>query len=250
MDRLTHALDQRAEAGQPVRFWLRDDDAVAPTPALDALLAVTGDLGIPATLAVIPKFTGQDLADRLAEAGHVTVAVHGWAHVNHAEAGEKKQELGRHRPLAAVAQELRAGFAHLQQVFPARFVPVLVPPWNRIAPEVVAELPGLGFRALSTFGPAKPGPLPVINTDVDLIDWHGNRGGRPDADLVADICAAIDKGGPVGLLTHHLVHDAQAWGFLERFLTLTAGHSACQWTGLRDLVPLPGFPANQQSQIR
>jgi peptidoglycan/xylan/chitin deacetylase (PgdA/CDA1 family) len=216
----------------PVEFWLRDDDATVPSSALDRLLG----MGVPVTLAVIPAPVGEPLAARLVSEPQVTVAVHGWAHVNHAAAGEKKQELGGHRPLAVVTGELQRGFERLAGLLPEQFCPVLVPPWNRIAPEVIAALPDLGFHALSVFGPEKAAPLPVVNTHIDLIDWRGTRGGRDDAALMADLARVVDRGGPVGVLTHHLVHDAQAWGFLERLFTLTQGNPGCRWVGLPELV--------------
>ncbi|MES2667204.1 MAG: polysaccharide deacetylase family protein [Pseudomonadota bacterium] len=232
-DSFLRALDARAAAGSPAQFWLRDDDAVKPTAALDQLLACAP---VPLTLAVIPAFAGAALADRLATAPRVTVALHGWAHVNHASPDQKKQELGDHRPAATVLAELAQGTAHLRALFGAQHAAVLVPPWNRISPAVVTGLPGIGIRALSVFGPAKPAPLPVINTHVDVIDWHGTRGGRDDAVLLDELTQAMDLGPPVGLLTHHLVHDAQVWRFLDRLFALTIGHPGCRWAGLPDLL--------------
>jgi hypothetical protein len=150
--------------------------------------------------------------------------------------------------LARVADDLRQGLARLEHLLPDHLCPVLVPPWNRIAPGVVGALPGLGFAALSVFGPEQAAALPMVNTHVDIIDWRGTRGGRDDAPLLADLARAIGRGGPVGILTHHLVHDAQAWGFLDRLFALTADHPACRWAGLRDLVASPGFPRDQKAR--
>ena len=246
---LLRALDQRAAAGQPVQFWLRDDDAVIPSSALDQLLKMTGDLQIPLTLAAIPKFTGPELAERLLPEQHVTVAVHGWAHVNHAGLGEKKQELGAHRPLSMVIDDLRRGFDRLQHFFPIHFSPVLVPPWNRIAPAVISALPTVGFQALSIFGRETHAAIPMMNTHVDLMDWRGTRGGRPSNTLLADFATAVNRGGPVGFLTHHLVHDAQAWEFIELLFRLTAAHPGCCWTSLPEMLHLPRFPSNQEAKI-
>ncbi|TIS82782.1 MAG: polysaccharide deacetylase, partial [Mesorhizobium sp.] len=41
-------------ADRKAEFWLRDDDAVDPTAALDRLLELTRALEVPLTLAVIP----------------------------------------------------------------------------------------------------------------------------------------------------------------------------------------------------
>ena len=90
-------LDRWQRSGRTIAFWLRDDDAVQPTAALDRLLDLAGRHSIPTTLAVIPAYAREQLAARLATEPHVSVAVHGWAHDNHAPEGEKKQELGPHR---------------------------------------------------------------------------------------------------------------------------------------------------------
>jgi peptidoglycan/xylan/chitin deacetylase (PgdA/CDA1 family) len=249
IDVLSRALDRRAAAGQPVQFWMRDDDAVVPSSALDQLLKVTGDLQIPLTLAVIPKFAGPELAERLLPERNVTVAVHGWAHVNHAGLGEKKQELGAHRPLSTVIDDLRRGFDRLRHLFPNHFSPVLVPPWNRIAPAMISALPTVGFQAVSIFGPETVVALPMMNTHVDLMDWRGTRGGRTSDTLLADLAAAVNRGGPVGFLTHHLVQDTQAWGFIELLFALTANHPGCCWTSLPELLQLPRFPSNQEAEV-
>lgn len=235
LERLDRVLRARAEAGRPVAIWLRDDDAVAPTPALDRLLGLAGQ-GVPLTLAVIPCGTGRALADRLADETCVNVAQHGWSHENHAGPGEKKQELGDHRPLAEVTADLRRGRDHLAALHGPRMLPLLVPPWNRVSPSVTAELPALGFRALSVYGPAKAAPLRVVNTHVDLIDWHGTRGGHPTEVIEAALLAAIDREDTVGLLAHHLVHDAAAWAFLDRLVALTVPHPGATWVAAGALI--------------
>ena len=63
-DPLMRELDGWQAAGGIARFWLRDDDAVEPTAALDRLLGAMN--GMPLTLAVIPAFSGAALAARLA----------------------------------------------------------------------------------------------------------------------------------------------------------------------------------------
>jgi hypothetical protein len=226
--------------GRTADFWLRDDDAVEPGEGLDRLLGLTEEFAVPLALAVIPAFTGEALASRLADAKHVTVAVHGWSHENHAPDGEKKQELGRHRDRSAVVDELRRGLSRIGQLHGQRMVPLLVPPWNRIDAGLIPNLAPIGFVALSAFGPARSAAIRVINSNVDLMDWHGTRGCRDHALLVGDIVLqlrrAFEGGEPVGLLTHHLVHDEAAWIFLERLFRITVGHGACEWRSVRDLI--------------
>ncbi|MGE7370595.1 polysaccharide deacetylase family protein [Neorhizobium sp. NPDC001467] len=248
---LIDALDRLAERGSTVDFWLRDDDCIEPTVALETLLAATHRHAIPLTLAVIPAFTGVPLAARLEGEDNVLVAVHGWSHENHAPQGVKKRELGADRPLAIVEDELRQGLALLSRLHPARFLPMLVPPWNRIDPAVIERLSSLGYRSLSTFGPAGLAPrsdgLRLLNTHVDVIDWHGTRGGRDADSLFAETAALCHAGSVVGLLTHHLVHDAMVTDFLERLFMLTAGHPGCRWRSAADILSSPTLPADQKA---
>lgn len=234
---LLDEIARRADIGKPLRFWLRDDDAIEPTAELDRLLALTAAHAVPVLLAVIPSLTGEALSGRLADESHTSVAVHGWAHKNHASSGEKNQELGAHRPEEEVLAELGAGFEILATLHAGRFVPMLVPPWNRIAPSVVTGLPGLGFEALSVFGPEKPAPLKMLNTHVDIVDWRGTRGGRPAEMVIADLIrVSRAHDGPIGLLTHHLVHDSVAWELMAMIFEATAVQSGCSWHSAGDLL--------------
>jgi hypothetical protein len=230
--------------GKRARFWLRDDDAIEPTAALDRLLDLTGSAGVPLTLAVIPASTGEALAARLSSVPHALVALHGWAHTNHAAEDEKKQELGAQRPTAAVLGQLRDGSDILRRLFKQQFVSMLVPPWNRISPALIPSLLDLGLEALSVYGRAKAGgPIALLNTHVDIMNWHGIRGGRPHAELVADMVAELqarfdDDAEPIGFLTHHLVHDATAWDFVSALLYETRSHPAVSWKSASELLRL------------
>ena len=91
--------------GRTATLWWRDDDAVAPTPALERLLELADKHGVPLALAVVSAQATEALATRLDGCGdHVCVLQHGFAHANHAPEGEKSMELGAHRPAAAISQ--------------------------------------------------------------------------------------------------------------------------------------------------
>jgi hypothetical protein len=236
MKELIGELDRCADAGQHVAFWLRDDDAVTVTSALDRLVELAGQWGVPVVLAVIPMLAEPELAVRLGKLSLTRVASHGFAHRNHAPAGEKKQELGGHRPAATVLDELAIGLERLEALFPGQVVPMLVPPWNRIAAELLPGLPGLGLRYLSTFGqdsPHKPVPkLVQVDCQLDIIDWRTRRS-HPHEVLAGRLAALMrQRAGapaPLGILSHHLVHDEAAWRFLADLFRLTAGHEAVSW---------------------
>jgi hypothetical protein len=235
MKSLMAELDQCAGAGQRVTFWLRDDDAVTTTPALDRLMALAGQWDIPVVLAVIPMPAEPELARSLAGA-RTRIALHGFAHRNHAGPDEKKQELGRHRPAATVLDELVRGRDRLDALFSGRTVGMLVPPWNRIAADLIPHLPGLGLRWLSTFGPEPPtmpaANLMQIDCQLDIMDWRIRRSHPADV-LAARLAELVRQRrhtpGPIGILTHHLVHDEAAWTFIADLFRLTAGHEAATW---------------------
>lgn len=231
-------LDRWADAGLTAGFWLRDDDARSDTPALRELLRQTADAGIAPLIAAIPEGATPDLVERCA-AGNARLAVHGFAHCNHAPAGAKKAELGADRPVPHILDELDRARESLLGLAGQRLLPVLVPPWNRIAPEVTAGLARIGFSGLSGFGPKRrlagvPG-LVVANTHLDLIDWHGTRSGRDHAELFADLARVLeaarhdDPDEPIGILTHHLVHDRVAVSFLDALFPLLQTHEASVW---------------------
>ncbi len=237
------ALDRLSGAGAKARFWLRDDDAVSGTPDLQRLARWAADWETQILLALVPSAADDSLRDAIAAAPRLVGAVHGWAHKNHAPDGEKKQELGAHRPVGVVCAELRRAHQRTLDICGTNALPVLVPPWNRISGEVVHSLAGLGFKGLSTFSDlftASPIPgLQVANSHVDVIDWRGTRGGRAHGELIGELMAAIEvraaAGQPVGILAHHLNHDETAWSFLDRLGELVSTHPGACWVSPREL---------------
>ncbi|MCY4285324.1 MAG: polysaccharide deacetylase family protein [Thiotrichales bacterium] len=233
-------LDAWRDEGRTASLWWRDDDAVAPTPALDRLAGLAGEHAVTVGLAVIPALAQPALAAWIGSAP-VEVLPHGWQHRNHAGPGEKKAELAGHRQADAVVAELAQGLRRLGEIAGDRLRPVLVPPWNRIGRDLRPALPRLGFRGLSTFGPrpaVEPSPgLRQVNCHVDVVDWRGGRGfvgcDRALASVIAHLAArrarSVDSAEPTGLLTHHAVHEESTWTFLARFMERTRRHPAVRW---------------------
>lgn len=242
-DALDAELDRWAAAARPATLWWRDDDAVQASPALARLAALSAAHGVPLALAVVPAALAPTLPAALAGAGATTVLQHGYAHRNHAPAGAKACELGGARPVEAIVRELAAGRAVLREAFGAAFLPVVVPPWNRLDEAVVRALPDLGYRGLSTFAPraaaAPVAGLTQCNAHVDPIAWRAGRGfaGAPAclAALVGHLAArrtgAADPDEATGLLTHHLVTGEDAWDFVGALLARTRCHAGARWIG-------------------
>jgi hypothetical protein len=238
----------RAE-NRRLAFWWRDDDAVAVTPALDRLADLAFRTGVPAHLAVIPKYAGQPLADRCAGTPLLIPLVHGWAHENHAPLLQKNSEFGHDRP--GLIQDALQGLHRIEALFGHRHLPCFVPPWNRVFPDLIRDLADLGYSSLSTFSPRKqrlaaPG-LVQINTHIDPIDWRGSRS-LVNEDALLDLTlrllqdrrkAMTDGTEPLGLLTHHLVHDDAIWAFTDALLQtlLDGGAVPLNLFELRDDLP-------------
>jgi predicted glycosyltransferase len=227
---LDDALARLADSPHRLSFWWRDDDAVAATLPFERLLALANRFGIPLGIAAVPATAQPSLAERLTAESQVALLVHGLSHVNHAPPGEKKAEFGRHRPSELLKRDAGLALDEAHARLGARLLPVFVPPWNRIDRDLVSVLPGLGYRGLSTFNDrANRSPtagLIQINTHLDPIDWHGTRGALPLEILAerlgrrikARIEGIADRDEPIGLLTHHLVHDEEVWHVCEILL--------------------------------
>lgn len=235
---LERELDIWEATGRTATLWWRDDDAVHPTPALDRLLDIAA--GVPLAIAVIPGRAVAPLARRLVSCPGLRVLQHGWMHANHAAADEKKSELGPHRPLPVVLEELAAGWRRLAGLFGPLALAVLTPPWNRMSEELVPLLAPAGYLGLSAAGPrrrAEPTPgLRQVNIHADLACWPTGRfiGSMSALGLVLSHLTArrmgrVDADEPTGLLTHHLVMDRDTEVFVARFLAVTGKHRAARW---------------------
>jgi hypothetical protein len=241
-------LDLWSEAGRQVRLWLRDDDAIAPSPALDRLADLGERFGLPVLLAVIPMLAQPALATALRGMPSLQPCQHGCWHRNHAPEGAKKSEFGALRAADDIRAGIEAARSRLDDLFGTALLPVFVPPWNRIGTGHAALLPALGYSGLSCFRGYRLGPAggPRLgNTDLDIIDW-GSRAGRQPQDLIAEACrllaakrtSPVPDGDAFGLLMHHRDHDAAAWSFLDAFLARATGHEAVIPTGPRSLFQL------------
>jgi hypothetical protein len=230
-------------AGLTAQLWLRDDDAIEPTPKLDRLIALTADYDVPVGLAIIPSRTDSTLARRLDRAGHIHPLIHGWSHDNHAPAAEKKQELGQHRPRDDVLRDLSAALARLTELYSTRLTTMLVPPWNRIDETLLMDLPRLGFTGLSAFGHklVSQAGLVVANAHIDIVDSRAGNACRDHgvltASLAQELAMARKAGGrPVGILSHHLVSDDDAFRFLRDLFSAAAQSQAVRWHTPREIM--------------
>lgn len=242
-------LDRWALAGRRIALWLRDDDAVAPSDQLERLIDLTERHAVPVLLATIPLLAEQALARRLEGAPLLFPCQHGIRHENHAPVPQKKSEVGDHRPTEVVLTGIAQGWQRLHELFGPRALPVFVPPWNRIATAIARALPEIGLTGLSCFRKfslGTPGGPALVNSDLDLIDWHGGRIGRNPEELLAEMLALLIQRRnqaktrtTFGLLLHHRDHDATCWAFLDTLLGRIASHPAVEFVSPATLFARP-----------
>ncbi len=222
-------------------LWWRDDDAVAPGPKLDQLIKLTRTTGL--LLAVIPANANPTLAPAVSDSPLLRIAQHGYAHINHAPRGQGlgAWELGLHRGEEAVLNELLIGRERLNALLGEQFLPVIVPPWNRIAPEVVGRLKGVNYVGVSAFG-AQPTLHPnddfvVANAHCDPISWKGGTvfAGEEKTltqlnnHLAARRTGVANEAEHTGFLTHHIDLDQHGWQFCEKLAEFIGNHAGAKW---------------------
>jgi hypothetical protein len=235
-------LDRELTAweGEHPTLWWRDDDAQRQTSELDRLNALSLKFSLPLQLAVIPQGACASLLDAFDANPDLWALQHGFSHRNHAPASERKCELGDHRPLVEVLAELSQGRERLRELLPDHFLPVLVPPWNRMAEAVAKSLPQQGFVGLSTLGPRTESSgescgLRQVNVHVDLINWRKGRCFAGEEAVLAQLIehlrarreGQVDATEPTGIMTHHLAHDEGCWNFCEQLFAFL--HQRCFW---------------------
>lgn len=242
---LAAELDRWSEDARRLHLWLRDDDAVAPTPQLSRLARMSERFAIPVLLAVIPMLAEEPLRPALAAAPLLLPCQHGCRHLNHAPPGAKKSEFGPRRDPGLVAGEIAAARNRLHDLLGDGIVPIFVPPWNRIDPLHAAHLPARGFAGLSCFhgDQTAAGLLRLLHTDLDVMDWRGGRKGRDHDDLLGELIARLEamrsassSESTLGILLHHRDHDDTVWTFLDALLELCAAHPAVSLADPRRLL--------------
>lgn len=184
------------ETHPALTFWWRDDDACAASPQLDMLIA----LGIPVKLAMIPDKVQAsfDLPQNFA------VWQHGFDHTNHS-AG-KKCELSDAVSQSELLANLKSGQAKLQHLFPYHFENILTPPWNRIDPNIGAQL--TFYDAISSYYKNEiHSDLPRRDCHIDLVDWQTKQLKSYDVLLSELQKLEAQNITHIGILSHHLIHS-------------------------------------------
>ena len=217
-------------AREPVRVFFRDDDAGWDDARLMALLDRFAACGLPVELAVIPRSLDAGLAGELAARPGVGLHQHGLAHANHEREG-RKCEFGPSRGLEAQRRDIEAGRTRLADLLGDRVDPIFTPPWNRCTADTGTALAELGFRVLSRESRAAPLAVAGLYELPIHVDWVR----LAPLELGTRIAAAIEAGGPVGLMFHHAVMDDDMRRMSE-LLGLLAGHERVRAERMAELA--------------
>jgi hypothetical protein len=244
--RLWLELRRWRAAGRTARLWWRDDDASgSATPQdrllLDRLIELSSATGTPVALAVVPAGDLSGLAMRLDDVELVSVTQHGADHQNRRE-GPAAGEFPHDWSQGQVAEALAAGWSRLAPM--PRLLKVFVPPWNDVHPRLEQALGAGGYAGWSADGlVSASGTCPRLDVHLDLMRWRGGPRFRGSGKLFAALADELRRrrraglwDAPIGLLTHHLAHDAAAWGFLGDFLGWSAAQPELSWVSLRELL--------------
>ena len=83
---------------------------------------------------------------------------------------------------------------------------------------------------------------------LDIFEWRPRRRPLRRAEIYALLASEIerrlaDDPEPIGIMTHHLVHQEESWDFLDELFGLTAKHPAVAWPTVEDVFGLaaPGI---------
>ncbi len=216
-----------------VRFWWRDDDAATVSPHLRRALALSESTGVPLALAVVPEAAEPGLFTLLHD--RVSVLQHGTDHRNRAAAAEKKTEYPAAEPIEAALARVADGFGRLSAHAKAHFFPVFAPPWNRMRADLLPVLPAVGIRGVSMYGLRVSRELAQVNAHVDIVAWRRGRRFIGESEALALALKNLSE-EPVGWLTHHAVHDEEAWRFLERLF----GLKGVRWLSVKEAFSYTG----------
>jgi hypothetical protein len=228
--------------GHRPRFWWRDDDARAPTPALFRMLALSELHKAPLAIAIIPDGDLAAIGEVIQGHPLVSAIQHGCDHVDRNQGGGYSAEFAPAQHPEEVSKAISQAWRRLSAALSA--TPVYAPPWNVLTPNVAVALRATPFKAVSTYGAAGPAPegLAEVNAHIDIMRWRPARF-RGETEIMRRLLRLLQqrrRSGrwtePIGLLTHHKNLDEPAWRFLDSFLgRLASEHGQTGWFAIGDL---------------
>lgn len=244
LDPVVSALDRRDGA---VAIFVRDDDGGWEDGRLMALLDIFAEELFPIDIAAIPMATRPALATELLRRATVVplgIHQHGLAHLNH-ETGGRRCEFGRTRSIESQRSDIRLGRQILLDQFGPRLDSIFTPPWNRCSEVTRLCLRDVGIRAISQDATADACRLDGLVECPIRIDWFARRAGQrlSRTDWAGRFATAIEAlPGPLGVMLHHAVMNAEELRAWKSVLRLLARHSNARGVLMREAIRASGIP--------
>jgi hypothetical protein len=249
-------LDCWVNSGLKAKFWVRDDDAIEPSEQLMRLRSLAASHDIRVGLAVIPGCVSRDLIKFLdRNAPQFYPMCHGWKHVNY-NLKKRPAEFGPDRPISGLVSDAKSAFRVFSELFGSARA-IFVPPFNRVTPTLIKSLPDIGFLGVSLMpnyferkilqvGSRLNYNMPIkipdfnvgprIDVHIDVINWRARTAREIPAianELVQHLrvrrLGFLRADAPIGLLTHHLVHDERIWRLCRDILGTLQSHQAVEF---------------------
>jgi hypothetical protein len=234
-------------SGRSCPFWWRDDDLICASPELNKMALTAEEARVPVLAAVIPAEADDRLGEDTRGMTGLSFCQHGYAHRSHVATGAPSSEFDSGRPQAEVAREIAEGRQRLLGLFGERFIPVFVPPWNRIAADFVPLLEEYRFWGLSQYKDEPPHPdskLIIVNSHIEILRWSATSKATcmPTPALVQELVKQLAarrvsaaEPEPLGVLTHHLAMKDDAWSFMRTLFAVTAEYSVVRWLSASEI---------------
>src|SRR5262249_31953389 len=136
-------------------------------------------------------------------------------------------EFGEGRDLESMMADAHRGQVTLDGLFGATgWQRIFVPPFHALSVPFKMLLPSLGYSGLSAGQPLTPQITTVseVNAEVDIMNWPERKfvGTNELTKILIEQLVSRRQGQipiltPIGLLTHHLTMDEDAWRFASEF---------------------------------
>jgi hypothetical protein len=126
-------------------LFIRNDDVWTLEKSFTDFFAIMYGLKIPVVYAVIPKLLEKSAAIFLRKAKEKTpdlidIVQHGYAHENHADAGQRKYEFGDNRTYQQQVYDIEAGIKIMKKWFGGLLTPGFIPPYHSENADTVKAL--------------------------------------------------------------------------------------------------------------
>lgn len=243
-DELLESL--RVFQGSPIpHIYFRADDIAAGGRAFNAMCEVFRSHQVPLAMAVVPAWLSEVRSRQLFEAAPLGESLwgwhqHGWRHVNWERSG-KKSEFGEQRPIDKQWRDIWQGRKKMHDIFKDHLVRVFTPPWNRLSTSTLRILQELGFQGVSLMkvfprGIKPPITLKNLRITLDLHTRKGKDAERDFSELSNELCTALGKREPVGIMLHHQRMTHFAFEYLDELLTILRQLLQGHFLSFKDLL--------------